>query len=140
VVAPHAPRPQDPQSADAAEIRRLVEAFIKDYFEWNQAACAGDSVEEAKASYDALVARYCGPGFPHQPISYGSPPMHEPGLEKVEAIEIGDGTALVKTKNTRGDATYTFVSNFEYHLDRVGGRWQLRGVFYVDDEGNYECL
>jgi len=43
-------------------------------------------------------------------------------------------------KRSRPPRTGPDFRNHEYHLRKVGPRWYLTNVFYVDDDGKYECL
>lgn len=136
----------------------IVTAFIADYEDWNTRAKARSddddedesddleaAMEQSEREYAALIAKYCRPGFKHQPISYGDESMHVPGAEEIVSIETQGDRALVRTRHTRRRPWGDFVSDFEYRLSKADpsqpdSRWYLESVVYVDHEGSYESL
>jgi len=125
----------------------IVQSFIADHYAWNSKANARtrqtNSASAMKASereYEELIKKYCRPGFKSQPISYGDEPFHDPNSEIIRSTKNTGAKAIVRTTHTRKASYGTFVSNFEYHLSKIGDRWYLDSVLYVDADGKYESL
>jgi hypothetical protein len=135
-------------SASASEFASapdaLVRSFIADYAAWNaQSVKRGFSLEalgRSEEEYGALIAKYCRPGFKHQPVTYGDDSMHEVDSERVVSVEEQGGKALVRTRHTSKHAKGEFIADFEYQLSKDASRWYLEGVLYVDSKGKYEGL
>jgi hypothetical protein len=132
-------------ASDAPE--DIVRLFIKDYQAWNDGAYKRsreskdtDVMKQATASYRKLIEKYCQPGFVHAPIAFGSNAQHHPDFEKVTGAQIKDERAIVHTTYSRRVADVELGHNYEYHLKRVGGKWYLFSVLYVDRDGKYEGL
>lgn len=125
----------------------LVRAFIADYAQWNDESerhFAGNDFEAAmnaaEAAYAKLVARYCTPGHQYSPISSGTESLHDPTHEHIISVELNGEYCLVKTKHAKVNGGVSFTADYEYHLQKLGPRWYLTSVVYVDREGKYEGL
>jgi hypothetical protein len=129
----------------------VVLAFIADHHRWNGAAhrrslgLRGDAAhiaasEVGKGEYAALLARYCRPGFAGEPISYGTPPLHDPACEAVVSARPRGDRCLVRTRSAFDLAGVEMVQDFEYRLSRAGGRWYLESVRCMVDGRGYESL
>jgi hypothetical protein len=128
----------------AGDPRSVVESFIADYFHWNNAAQASydkssgsAAMSEAEKAYQALLQRYCLPGFRGEPISFGSESSHVPGSEKVLSVHTAGAEAVVKTQMKD---KHDFVADYEYHLVFLNGKWYLKNVYYVDGNEKYPSL
>ncbi len=139
--------------------RTLVEAFIADYFRWNQEAyqryesphrlrlrgqardkAHRQAMEAAREEYAALLARYCRPGFEGQSISFGSSSMHDPGREVVVSVKPRGDRCVVRTRSTEVVAGTELVNDYEYRLTRSEDRWYLESLKTVHEDGKFECL
>lgn len=125
----------------------VVKAFIADHFRWNRTAYERDptasdeaAVEATKREWAALLARFCRPGFVGEPISYGIPYLHDPAREVIVSATPRGNRCLVKTQMTADVGGMDSITNFEYRLSRVDGRWYLESIKCVFEDGKYESL
>ena len=63
--------------------------------------------------------------------------MHDPDTETITSESVAGEMALVRARHV---GLYNFVSDYEYHLVLVAGEWRIASLFYVDEDGKYECL
>lgn len=124
----------------------VVQAFVQDYFAWNEEAASTidaphDEARDAaiEAAYDALVARHAAPGVKRQPISYGTDASHDPGRTRVVSVAVAEDHAVVRTCIPMGSYT-TSVHVHEFELVLHEGRWRLTGVCLVDEGGRWPGL
>lgn len=145
----------------------LVRKFIADYYVWNQqsAELAGlhadadseswddedwddereDEHDESIAeAYQALIDRYCPPGYRHEPLAYGTESSHHPQQEKIITLAYGeqDGqtVARVQTQMTKDLAGLEYHNDYEYLLRCVDQRWYLISLCVVLEGKRYEGL
>lgn len=123
----------------------LVHAFMADYLAWNdrahretERAPEDQDLERAEAEYEALLRRYCRPGFAGQLIAFGSESMHDPAREQIVGVTTRGDTTVVTTRHT--NPTGGFAAEFEYYLLSQDGRWYLEQVYYVSDDGKHPTL
>lgn len=134
------------ESVEGLEPELVVRAYLADYESWNSfsnAAYERDSstgMDAAESAYAALMAKYCEPGIRHQPIAFGSDSSHDSRRETVLEVEQASDTCLVRTRHTKLVGTLSMADDYEYHLRKVGQRWFLVSVLYVDQDGKYEGL
>lgn len=127
-------------------------AFIADFKRWNAAAHerserAGksdalqlESMEVAKQEYAELLARYCQPGFVGEPISFGTPPMHDPDCEFVVTTAFSGDSCLVQTRMISEVTGVEMVDEFKYSLLCNNGYWYVDSVKCMIDGVDYESL
>lgn len=127
-----------------ADVRSLVEGFIKALYEWEIAAFqaskddGGRNVRElAQKSYKALIRQWCVSELQPQPMSYSSHPRHHPDTETILSAACGDNGCCVRTRHT--DVT-GFASDYEYHLMHIDGEWRFQQLYYIDGTDKYESL
>jgi len=120
-----------------ASPEKLVESFIADYFEWNNAANTrfedGDFVEAATLSereYAEIVATYCRPGHQSQSIACSSESNHALSFEKIASVDTSSERSVVRTQRSSGPEAI-----YEYHMVFINGRWFLESILYVDEDG-----
>ena len=94
----------------------------------------------ADAEYKKLIEKYCCSEFQPLGASFGGNPDHHPDNEKITSVENFGNKSIVKTQNTLDYGFGKFVSDYEFHLSYENERWYLEQIFYVTDEGRYECL
>ena len=131
-------------SANASETPDdLVKSFQADFLAWNNYAMQADSkhnpteaIRLAEKSYRKLLSKFTLPEFKGEPIAYGTESDHDPQKEKIISTVINGDNAIVRTEFPR--PYYTPI--YEYHLVNVQGRWYLKQVYLVDDEGHYPGL
>jgi hypothetical protein len=123
----------------------VVRAFMADYLAWNdrahreaERAPEDQDMDRAEAEYDALLRRYCRPGFTGQLIAFGSESAHDPAKEAIVSAATRGDTSVVRTRQAREPGG--FASEFEYHLLFQDGRWYLEQVYYVGDDGKHPTL
>ncbi|MGM9482508.1 hypothetical protein ACS5PN_15055 [Roseateles sp. NT4] len=124
----------------------FVRAYIADYEHWN--SFANDAYTQdpdagfdlAESAYASLIAKYCPPGFQHQPVAFGSDASHDNSREVVLGVELTPQGCVVRTKNTKLIGTLAIANDYEYHLKKTAERWFLVSLLYVDQEGKYEGL
>ena len=129
----------------STQVEELVKGYITDFKTWNDFShelCDEDDSEEAmeiatQKYREMIINKYCGEGFNHQGIAFGSDSDHDIKTEVIVQTESIDNGYIVKTKNTSESG---FVSDYEYHFLPKDDQWQLVNVFYVDQDGRYECL
>jgi hypothetical protein len=124
----------------------FVRAYIVDYESWNKFAYGvsaqdpSTGMEVAESAYDALVQKYCPPGHAFQPIAFGSDSAHDDAREAIVSAEPEADTCVVKTRHTKTLGKLNMTDDYEYHLKKIGRRWFLVSVLYVDQDGTYEGL
>lgn len=94
----------------------------------------------ADAEYKKLIEKYCRSEFQPLGVAFGGDPAHHPDNEKIISVETFGNKSIVKTQNTLDYGFGKFVSDYEFHLSYENERWYLEQIFYVTDEGRYECL
>ncbi len=134
-----------PEAADdpisEGQPRSIVEAFIRDYFEWNLDAVEGekgraaDSAADREAQvlreYRALLARYCANGVRPGVVSFGADSRFDPETSRIVAeIFLGDRALVVVGCPTASDESAFSTYDFEFALD--DDRWLLVDIAVVD--------
>lgn len=134
----------NPELAHDLSAEDFVRSYIDDYQRWNNYADQLSDEEGAmaaiEAAYSRLSRKYCLPDQKHQPIAYGSESSHDNAREAVVGVEQGMNTCVVSTRHTKAMGKSSFTSDYEYHLKKVGERWFLTSLVYVDEEGKWEGL
>lgn len=118
----------------------LVKNFIEDFFHWNYKSSEMNSLHQIEAEYQKIIEKYCRPEFQPLGWSCGGDSDHHPDNEKVILVETFGNKSIVKTQHTLDYGFGKFVSDYEFHLFYENERWYLNQIFYVTDEGRYECL
>ncbi|WP_390457424.1 DUF6882 domain-containing protein [Planctomicrobium piriforme] len=132
------------------DVRKAVTGFIAARYNWEVVAWKEDeanrhsrkqSSEEvtrvAEESYAKLIQEWCVPEVKPQPISYGSHPDHDPAKEKLISAKLSGSDCRVRTQAT---GPYGSVTDYEYQLRKKDGRWLLTHLYFLGDDGKYECL
>ena len=124
-----------------ADVRSTMMRFITALYEWEVAAFESDNesgdMDAAQTSHDTLVRQWCVPDLKPQPISYGNNWAHDPKTESLVSAALAGDICHVRTKHTQPSEV---VCDYEYHLRRLGDAWKVEQLYYVSDDGKYECL
>ncbi len=123
----------------------VVRAFMADFLAWNdranreaERAPEDQDMDRAQAEYEALLRRYCRPGFTGEPIAFGSVSWHDPATESIVSVTTRGDTSIVRTLHTR--EPNRVAHEYEYHLLFQDGRWYLEQVYYLSDDGKHPSL
>jgi hypothetical protein len=145
--APAAPEfTLDVTTVDRFEPSEIVRNFISDYEAWNEycnevhTSHSESGMQAAEAAYAMLLRKYCLPGHVGQPVSFGSRSAHVSAREVIIDAVGDEETCVVRTCHSKTVGSLNMADDYEYHLKRVGERWYLTSVLYVDEEGKYEGL
>lgn len=134
----------DPSPADP-EPRRLIRAFVADYFDWHQQAAAEVAAHRANRDgrapapvprelfkrigddYVRMVRRHGLPDFKSRGYSVGSTSSFDPaGTRIIAELHLGDEINMVaRTPMHAGDDNF---HTFDFELIRHEGRWRIRDV------------
>jgi hypothetical protein len=126
--------------SEVMKIWKLQKVYIEDFFHWNNKSSETESWHKIEAEYQKIIEKYCRPEFQPLGFSFGRNPDHHPDNEKIILVETVGNKSIVKTQYTLDYGFGTFVSDYEFHLFYENNRWYLEHIFYVTDEGRYECL
>ncbi|NER17937.1 NTF2 fold immunity protein [Spongiivirga citrea] len=126
--------------------KEIVVEFIKDYYEWNQAAIKMNKenqntekiISKAKKDYSRnILLKYCFKGFKGQPISFGDDSAHNPKKEIIISEDISKNEATVLTRITK---MHDFIIEYEYRLVKKKKKWYLVAVDYIDGKKKWPGL
>lgn len=131
--------PDDPISE--GQPRSIVEAFIRDYFEWNLDAVEGgqrldgtataDREEQVLREYRKLLSRYCANGVRPGAVSFGADSRFDPSTSRIVAEAFFGNRALVVVGCPDvADQGQFSTYDFEFALD--ADRWLLIDIAVVD--------
>lgn len=124
----------------------LVAAFVRDYFDWNNRAAATigkpadrGTDQRIQQEYQALLHKYCPPGFKGEPFSYGSDSTYNPRTTRIVAKTVGATSAIVRTERPMASWSKS-VHIHEFELVFRENRWFLTGIFYIDGKERLPSL
>ena len=122
------PLPGDPEA--------IALAFCADHTAWNAFAAASHAKSgdftAAEATYDRLIALYCGPEKEHLLLAFGGDSRFEPEGAAVTGREEGAGGCTIFLRHTNA---HDFVAEYEFVFRQERERWLLDEVYYLDDYG-----
>jgi len=129
--------------SDPRQPQSIVEAFIRDYFEWNaEAAQSDDRFAESRAGapdrheqihreYRELLHRYCAEDVGPGKIAWGGESIFDPVHSRIVAeVHIGDRALVVVGRPVAAGSGQFSTYDFEFFRD--DDRWWLIDIAVVD--------
>lgn len=129
--------------SDARQPQSIVEAFIRDYFDWNAEAAqsddrldddrggAADRREQIHREYRELLQRYCAADIGPGNIAWGGESIFDPVHSRIVAeVHIGDRALVVVGRPVAAGSGQFSTYDFEFLRDE--DRWWLVDIAVVD--------
>ena len=127
---------------DLSTPESCVKEFIEFYEEWNNWAIslpesAMSESEIIAKTYEKIITAICHSSVVPQGVSFGDDCMHTKENENIIKVETSDQGSIVFTIQKD---SFNFISEYEYHLLEEDGKWRIKSLKYVSEDGKYESL